>query len=280
MLIFKSELLEGMESMMITDEQKNQKETLNMELQESRDRYITDYLPLVRYVANKMDIKTSSQIDVQDLMSYGILGLIDAAEKFNPTKGASFKSYAILRIRGAMLDGLRQTDWIPRSIRKMKRKVDEAYRKLEQERGREVTVEEVAAKLEMNAIELRKRLDEFKGLTMESTDRLAEKSAIEGGDAGEVPAIQRESDTNPFYSLYRSELKQVIAKTIDELPESERLVVSLYYYDDLTMQEIGTVLDLTESRVSQLHAKALGKLKARLTDALRCKKAEMNVLWN
>ena len=243
--------------------------------EEAKDQYIINYLPLVRYVANKLDIKTSSQVDVKDLMSYGVFGLIDAAEKFNPSRGASFQSYAILRIRGAILDGLRKTDWVPRAIRKLKKQVDEAHRELEQDLGRPVTTEEVAEKLDMNVEQYHATMEKVKGHAIESIEQMTERDSFGTGDKEEFTIVEEDEKANPFFNVYRNELKRVIADAIEGLPENERLVVSLYYFDEMTMHDIGYVLELTESRVSQLHARALLKLKSRIEEALAHKKAKI-----
>ena len=200
-----------------------------------------------------------------DLLSSGLMGLLDAVDKFDSKKGVEFKSYAEFRIRGVMIDELRSMDWVPRSVRRNAKKLEEAYNKVEKEKKRPANDEEVAEELGLELEGFYQLLDETRSISL----------IRENGDGNMNPASENNglwqlnysgSDINPLDSLDLTETRDVISKTIDALPKNERMVVALYYYDELTMKEIGEVMGYTESRVSQLHTKAILRLRGSLKE--------------
>ena len=214
---------------------------------ELRNELAERYLPLVRIVCGRLAVSLPSHLDKDDLLSSGFFGLLDAIERFDPTRNIKFETYAGVRIRGAMLDYLRSKDWIPVSLRQKIRRYEQAVNRLENELGRAATDEEVAAAL---------------GVTVEQVQTLISQSNA----ATVIPLeeyLQAESpDTKNFTESF--ELKQTLAKAIDRLPEKERLVVTLYYYEELTLKEISLVMHLTEARISQLHTKAIVQMRGYL----------------
>lgn len=229
-----------------------------------RDRLIVEYAPLVKYIAHRIAMRLPPQIEVDDLINSGILGLIDAIEKFDPSREVKFKTYAEIRIKGAILDELRAMDWIPRSIRKVINRLVDAYHELEQQLGRPARDEEIAEQLGLEIEEFYELLKQAAGVPLISLDGLLnhdeKKRSI-------LSCLEDPKSANTFGILGLSEIKDVIVKAIDDLPEKEKQVISLYYYDELTMKEIGKVLDLTESRVSQIHTKAVLRLRVRIRNA-------------
>lgn len=228
-----------------------------------RDRLIMEYAPLVKYIANRIAMRLPPHIDVDDLINAGVLGLIDAIEKFDPSKEVKFKTYAEIRIKGAILDELRAMDWIPRSIRKVINRLMGAYHELEQQLGRPAKDEEMAELLGLEMEEFYKLLKQSAGVPLISLDVLVD---YEEKKRNILSCLEDPKSVNGFGIMGLSEVKDAIAKAIDDLPEKEKQVISLYYYDELTMKEIGKVLDLTESRVSQIHTKAVLRLKVRIKD--------------
>ena len=230
---------------------------------EERAEYIEKYSPLIRYIADRLAVRLPSHISKDDLISSGILGLIDAVDKFDPHREILFKTYAEFRIKGAMLDEIRSLDWVPRSVRKKSSQLEKAYQSLEVELGRPATDEEVAASLGLSLPDFHKLLDEAKSISLVDFDAL--RVAVRGQNRdGLFDLLADESTLNPLAALGLSEARSVVAEAIGNLPEKEKLVVSMYYYEELTMREIGEVLGYTESRISQLHTKALIRLKVRL----------------
>ncbi len=228
----------------------------------NREQIIKDYVPLVKFVAHRISNRLPSHVELDDLIHSGILGLMDAVEKFDPGRGIKFKTYAELRVKGAILDGLRDLDWVPRSLRRKKKSIEQAYHAIEQRLGRAATDEEVATELAMPLEELHKALDELKGVTL--------GAFAEAGEDGEgeslisfVPDPDAEDPSQVFQS---SELKEILKDAVELLPKKEKFVVQLYYFDELTMKEIGTLLNITESRVSQLHTKAMLRLRGKLLE--------------
>lgn len=228
-----------------------------------RDRLIVEYAPLVKYIANRIAMRLPPHIDVDDLINSGVLGLIDAIEKFDPSKEVKFKTYAEIRIKGAILDELRAMDWIPRSIRKVINKMMGAYHELEQQLGRPAKDEEMAELLGLEMEEFYKLLKQSAGVPLISLDVLVD---YDDKKRNILSCLGDPKSVNGFGIMGLSEVKDAIAQAIDDLPEKEKQVISLYYYDELTMKEIGKVLDLTESRVSQIHTKAVLRLKVRIKD--------------
>jgi RNA polymerase sigma factor for flagellar operon FliA len=226
-----------------------------------RDRLILSYAPLVKYVAGRLGSGLPAHVDDDDLVSYGLLGLIGAIERDRDIK---FETYAIARIKGSIIDELRALDWVPRSVRSRARDIERSIAELESKLGRAPTDEEIAGKLGLTEDELGDSLTEISRTSIAALDELWTVSS--GGD--QIALIDTIEDTqgpNPQASLAETELKEAIGESIARLPEREKLVVTLYYYEELTLREIGEVLGVTESRVSQLHTKAILRLKARLS---------------
>lgn len=230
---------------------------------EERNEYIEKYSPLIRYVAERLVSRLPSHISIDDLISSGILGLIDAIDKFDSNRNIMFKTYAEFRIKGAMLDELRSLDWVPRSIRKKSTQLEKTYQALEAELGRQATDEEVARALGVSMDGFHKLLDEVKGVSM--VDIEAFKNTSQGQSRNDLfEILADETSENALDALGLTEVRNVVAEAIENLSEKEKYVISLYYYEELTMKEIGAVLGYTESRISQLHTKALMRLKSRL----------------
>jgi RNA polymerase sigma factor FliA len=236
--------------------------------QELRDRLILTYAPLVKFVAGRVGASLPAHVDEQDLVSYGLLGLIGAIERFDPSREIKFETFAMARIRGAIIDELRSLDWVPRSVRTRARQIERAIAVLEKELMRAPTDEEIAKKLGVSEEELDDSLLEISRSSVAALDELWSPSG--GGDAiALIDTIEDEAGPDPEISLEVTEVKEALAEAISELPEREKLVVTLYYYEELTLREIGEVLGVTESRVSQLHTKAILRLKAHLSGGAR-----------
>jgi len=238
---------------------------------ENREEVIIRYSPMIKYVANRIAMRLPPHIEVDDLISVGVLGLMDAITKYDSSRGAKFKTYAEFRVRGAILDELRSLDWVPRSIRQKASAVEKVVRSLESKLRRLPEDEEVAKEMDMSLDQFYRTLDETKSVPVFSLEDLG--IAKESGEQQSLlDCIAGKADADPQTQIRLIELKEIIAKAIDSLPEKERLMVSLYYYEELTMKEIGAVLDITESRVSQIHSKAVlhlrTKLKAIIADEL------------
>lgn len=230
--------------------------------QARRDDLILTYTPLIKYIASRLASRLPPQVAVDDLISCGIVGLIDAINKFDPAKNVQFKTYAEFRIKGAMLDELRALDWVPRSVRRKITELEKACGELEAKLGRPPEDEEVATALGVGLGEYHRLLDETKAVTFLDIDYLRQKAPDEiEGDVAEVFA---RDDRDPFTALNLGETRNLLARAINELPEKEKLTVALYYQEELTMKEIGEVLGYTESRISQMHSKAMLRLRAKL----------------
>ena len=236
--------------------------------QHVRDRLILTYAPLVKFVAGRVGASLPSHVDEQDLVSYGLLGLIGAIERFDPDREIKFETFAMARIRGAIIDELRSLDWVPRSVRTRARQIERAITALEKELMRAPTDIEIAKKLGVTSDELEDSLHEISRSSIAALDELWSPSG--GGDQiALIDTIEDEFGPDPELSLEQTEIKEALAESISSLPEREKLVVTLYYYEELTLREIGEVLGVTESRVSQLHTKAILRLKAHLAGAAR-----------
>ncbi|HVN62450.1 MAG TPA: RNA polymerase sigma factor WhiG [Gaiellaceae bacterium] len=228
-----------------------------------RDRLILTYAPLVKYVAGRLGSGLPAHVEEGDLVSYGLLGLIGAIERYDPDRDVKFETYAIARIKGSIIDELRALDWVPRSVRARARDIERAVAELESKLGRAPNDDEIATKLGLTEDELEDSLTEISRSSIAALDELWTVSA--GGD--QIALIDTIEDTQgpePQTALAQTELREAMADAIARLPEREKLVVTLYYYEELTLREIGEVLGVTESRVSQLHTKAILRLKARL----------------
>jgi RNA polymerase sigma factor for flagellar operon FliA len=228
-----------------------------------RDQLIIQYAPWVKFIAMRMAAKLPSHIQAEDLVSAGIIGLIDALDKFNPAREVQFKTYAQIRIQGAMKDELRALDWASRSVRQKVKRLEQAYANLEQELGRPPASEEVASSLGIEMDEFEEMLDDVKGTTLVSLEELGQGPASED-KTSLLEALLTREDQDPLEVLNLQDLKKALSRAIAELPEKERLVLSLYYYEELTMKEIGKVLKLTESRISQLHTQIVLRLRSKL----------------
>jgi RNA polymerase sigma factor for flagellar operon FliA len=229
-----------------------------------RDRLIVTYAPLVKYVAGRLGSGLPAHVDDEDLVSYGLLGLIGAIERYDPERDVKFETYAIARIRGAIIDELRALDWVPRSVRSRARDIERAIGELEAKLGRVPTDEEIAGKLGLTTEELDESLSEISRSSIAALDELWTISGSGGDQVALIDTIEDTDAPDPQGALSQVELREAIADSIARLPEREKLVVTLYYYEELTLREIGEVLGVTESRVSQLHTKAILRLKARL----------------
>ncbi|RMF92595.1 MAG: FliA/WhiG family RNA polymerase sigma factor [Candidatus Schekmanbacteria bacterium] len=239
---------------------KSRRKTLNSELVD-REELIIKYLPLTRSIAERIATRLPNNVEIDELVAAGIMGLMDAADKFDPSKQIKFKTYAEFRIRGAILDELRAMDWLPRSLRRKTSQLEEAKFTLEQKLGRKATDKEIAEHMNIDIEELYDMMNSVKGKSLLSLDEPID------GDSKSKTLLEclKNNDTDDPYSLTSlKELKEMIAKAIDQLPEKERLVISLYYYEELTMKEIGQIMNVTESRVSQIHTKATMSLKTKL----------------
>ncbi len=226
---------------------------------ENREEVIKQYSPMIKYVANRIAMRLPPHIEVDDLISVGVLGLIDAITKYDPTRGAKFKTYAEFRVRGAILDELRSMDWVPRSVRQKASNIDSVVQKLQSKLGRPPEDEEVAGEMGISLDQFFDTLNETKSMPVLSLEGLG--IAKETGEQQSLlDCLAGKGDTDPQTQIRLNELKEIIAQAIDTLPEQARLMISLYYYEELTMKEIGAVLDVTESRVSQIHSKAVFRL--------------------
>jgi RNA polymerase sigma factor for flagellar operon FliA len=232
-----------------------------------RDRLILTYAPLVKYVAGRLGSGLPSHVDESDLVSYGLLGLIDAIERYDPDRDVKFETYAIQRIRGAIIDELRSMDWVPRSVRSRARDIEKAIAQLEGQLLRAPTDEEIAEKLGVSEEELDDALLEISRSSIAALDELWASPTGSGDAVALVDTIEDPHSVEPGGEIEKTELKELIGESIASLPEREKLVITLYYYEELTLREIGEVLGVTESRVSQLHTKAILRLKARLAGA-------------
>jgi RNA polymerase sigma factor FliA len=227
-----------------------------------QERMMVEHLPIVRFLARRIHERLPQHVDIEDLVSAGVLGLMDAFTKFDPEKKVQFRSYAQFRIRGAILDSLRTLDWSPRDLRRKGRAVEEAIRTLTARFGRTATESEVAAEMNLGLAAYQQLLGELKGLDIGTLHM--ERSEDSGEE--ELAYIPNKPDEDPLFRCLRGEMRQRLADAIAELPERERLVMTLYYYEEMTMKEIGLTLGVVESRVSQIHASAVLHLRVLLAD--------------
>jgi RNA polymerase sigma factor for flagellar operon FliA len=229
-----------------------------------RDFFVKQYAPLVKYVAGKVAIGMPNNVEFDDLVGFGVFGLFDAIEKFDPDKHVKFKTYAVTRIRGAIFDELRTIDWVPRSVRQKTREVEETIRKLEASVGRAATDEEIAKAMRMSIKDFHNLMLKISGTSVLSLNEVW-YSGEDNDKMSIVESIESPSSLNPDSIVEKEEIKRIIVEAINELPEKEKKVLVLYYYEDLTLKEIGEVLEVTESRISQLHTKAILRLRAKLS---------------
>jgi RNA polymerase sigma factor for flagellar operon FliA len=233
----------------------------------AREQLILNYSPLVKYVAGRLSANLPQTVDNADLISYGIFGLIDAIEKFDLDRGIKFETYAIARIKGAIIDELRAMDWVPRSVRARARDIERAIMTLEGSLKRSPTDAEVAAELGIPVKELHEIFTKLSYTSIVSFEELWAPGGEKDDRSSLVSTIRDESADDPVQMFESEEIKDILAGAIERLPERERTVVVLYYYEGLTLKEIGQVLGVTESRVSQLHTKSVLRLRARLHSA-------------
>ncbi len=226
-----------------------------------REKLILSYANLVKIVAGKLSIYLGYAVEYDDLVSYGTFGLIDAIDKFDYGKGVKFETYASLRIRGAILDQIRKMDWLPRSVRQKQKQIDAAYSKIESEKGRPATDDEIARALEISTDELDRWQAQTKASGLVSLDEYME----EGSEAGISNVIGGNYEGyEPGAAMDKEAMKATIVAALEELTDKEKQVILLYYYEEMTLKEISMVLDVSESRISQLHTKAIQKLRVKL----------------
>jgi RNA polymerase sigma factor for flagellar operon FliA len=230
----------------------------------ARERLVVAYSPMVKFVAGRLGAGLPSHVDDADLISYGLMGLIGAIERFEPERGIKFETFAMTRIRGAIIDELRSLDWVPRSVRSRAREIEAAQVKLEHELQRAPSEDELAKKLGIDEGELRSSLLEIANSSVYALDELWTVSDSSGDQVSLLDTIADDGAADPQEALATTEVKDRLTEAIGGLPEREQLVVALYYYENLTLREIGEVLGVTESRVSQLHTKAVMRLKSHL----------------
>ncbi len=239
------------------------KESPNQLTRAQKDKLVTEYAPLIKFIAQKIAIRLPSNIELDDLISSGVIGLMDAIDKYDPTRDNKFKTYAEFRVRGAILDELRAQDWVPRSIRDKSKLLDRTIAALESDLGRVAKDEEVADKLDLTMEEFHDLVNQVRPVSILSME---EQQTFSNADKKSILNILEgcHFNNNPLNQLSVKKVKELVALAIEELPERQRLVLSLYYYEDLNLKEIGKVLCVTESRISQLHAQAVSRLRSKL----------------
>jgi RNA polymerase sigma factor FliA len=232
--------------------------------EKARERLVLAYAPLVKYVGGRMSSGLPSHVEEADLISYGLLGLISAIERFEPEREIKFETFAITRIKGSIIDELRSLDWVPRSVRTKAREIERMNAKLEHQLHRAPTDQEMAAALDVSLEEFQDSMARVSNSSVVALDELWTVSDSSGDQVSLLDTIQDPDAPDPALEMDTTEMKDRLADAIARLPEREKLVVALYYYENLTLREIGEVLGVTESRVSQLHTKAVLRLKSRL----------------
>jgi RNA polymerase sigma factor FliA len=245
------------------DEDELWKNYVKTDNQKIRDYFVIKYAPLVKYVAGKISMSMPQNVEFEDLIAYGVFGLIDAINKFDPARGIKFKTYAMTRIRGAIFDELRSIDWVPRSIRQKAKQIELVISELENKLGRTVEDEEIAKEMGVSGEEFQILLNKLSGAAVLSLNDIW----YLGDDSDElsiIETLEAPENMNPDVLIEKEEIRDHIVDAIKRLPDKEKKVIVLYYYEDLTLKEIGAVLDVTESRVSQLHTKAIMRLRGRL----------------
>jgi RNA polymerase sigma factor for flagellar operon FliA len=233
--------------------------------EQERNRLLMEELPQVRYIARHIHDRLPQHVPLDDLVHAGVLGLMDALQKYDSGKNVQFKTYAKFRIRGAILDSLREMDWSPRDLRRKARQLEDVTSKLGTELGRAATEQELAEALGVNLEEFHHMLNELEGLDIGS---LQISTGTEGHEEDMCEFLPGDPAQSPYYQCLKSEMRQILARSIGELSEKEQQVLSLYYYEELTMKEVGEVLHVGESRVSQIHSLAIVRLRTRLQELL------------
>jgi RNA polymerase sigma factor FliA len=234
----------------------------------ARERLVVAYSPLVKYVAGKLGAGLPAHVEEADLISYGLGGLISAIERFDPTRETKFETYAMTRIRGAIIDELRTLDWAPRSVRARAREIERINIKLESRLQRAPTDEEMAVELGTSTAEFHEQLLQIANSTIVALDELWGGTDVSGDQVSLLDTLPDRAAPDPQLLIDESELRERVSDAIAALPEREKLVIALYYYENLTLREIGEVLGVTESRVSQLHTKAVLRLRSKLGSEL------------
>ncbi|MCL1884544.1 MAG: FliA/WhiG family RNA polymerase sigma factor [Defluviitaleaceae bacterium] len=224
-----------------------------------KEKLILHYAPLVKFVAGRLLVHVGQHVEFDDLCGYGIFGLIDAIDKFDNAKGVKFETYASFRIRGAIIDHIRRMDWVPRTLRQKNKQLEQVYSQLEDKLGRQPTEEELAEKLEVSIDEAQELIKKSSVLSLVSLDDYMEQNY----ESSFTSLVASRSDS-PEELTERQERKEMLAEAIEKLTEKERLVVTLYYFEDLTLKEISSIMKVSESRISQIHTKAISKLQGRL----------------
>ena len=226
---------------------------------ETREALIIEYVPLVKLVSGRLSMYLGYTVEYEDLVSYGIFGLIDAIDKFDRSKDVKFETYASLRIRGAILDQIRKMDWIPRAVRQKQKKIDEAIKNIEMKTGKTALDEEIASELGVSEDEYLNWQSQLKVTNVVSLNEF-----VEQGTEPAMDATKNSHFAQPEDVVAESELKEVLAQSLETLTEKERRVIELYYYEELTLKEISSILEVSESRISQLHTRALAKMKKKM----------------
>lgn len=225
-----------------------------------REKLILEYAHLVKYVAGRLNIYFGSNVEYDDLVGFGVFGLIDAIDKFDVNKGVKFETYASLRIRGSIIDSIREMDWVPRSLRQKNKELEKIYAELENELGHSASDKEIAEKMGISMEEFYKLLNEVNVSSMVSLEDFLEQNYEIGVD---IPNVNR--DDRPESHIEIVEIREILGDSIDKLPEKEKNVISLYYFEELTLKEISAIMKVSESRISQLHTKAILRLKGKLS---------------
>jgi RNA polymerase sigma factor FliA len=239
---------------------------------ENPDQLLLQQLPQVKYIARRIHERLPQHVPFDDLLHAGIVGLMDAMHKFDPTKNVRFSSYAKFRIRGAILDSLRDMDWSPRDLRRKARRLETTMQKLQTELGRSASEPELAKAMEMSLEDFQHMLDEIRGLEVGS---LQMESLEDGRETDLSEAIPGPANQDPLFLCLQGERKQMLADAIAQLPQREQQVLALYYQEELTMKEVGAVLGVGESRVSQIHSVAVARLRAALQGSQRTRTAAL-----
>jgi len=232
----------------------------------AKQELIKGYLPLVTTIAGRVSMKCASMVDYGDLVGWGVIGLIESIDRFDPGRGVKFETFAKSRIKGAMMDGLREMDWVTRSTRKKAKQVEHAYSVLESKLGRAATDEEVACELGVNLSEFHRVLRDISQGAVLSLDEMIQVSE-KGETITLLDAVPDPESPDPYLEYEAEEMRRLLAEAIDELPRREKLVITLHYYDGLMIKEIADLLGVTDGRVSQLHTQATLRLRARLSSA-------------
>jgi len=229
----------------------------------SREELIEQYAPMIKFIAQRLAARLPGHISYEELINSGVISLIDAIDKFDPSRGIQFKTYAEFRVKGEMLDELRAMDWATRSLRQRVNKLDKAYMDLERRLGRYPTLEEVAEELNVDLPKLEAMLEKAASVSLVSLEEFGPEGSAEE-KSSTLNYLTHPAETSPLAHIELGELKDALAHTIEELSAQEKLVVMLYYHEELTMKEVGEVLGLTESRVSQIHSQAVTRLRIKL----------------